>query len=214
MSKVKLFDKPECPFCWRVRLALYAQGRPYVSMDRSDPQVSAEWERLSPQKTVPVLVDDDLVLTDSSIILEYLEDSRGGLLPQGARERARVREIVRYADAVLGVAIREVIFEKREKPEAEWDGLRIAAGTEGFIKALPWLERRISEREYFSDDYSFAECALTPRFALAEAYGLPIPERFTELSAWFKRMVARPGFKETAPPRVLAAVGGVGSSSR
>ena len=39
MGRLKLIDKPECPFCWRVRIALALQERPAGSLDRSDPDV-------------------------------------------------------------------------------------------------------------------------------------------------------------------------------
>lgn len=197
-----LYDKPECPFCWRVRLALIAQRRPFISLDRRNPQVNADWQRLSTQQTVPVLVDGALVLTDSGIILEYLQDSGGGLLPTHARERARIREIVRYADAVLGKASREFIFEKRDKLERDWDLGRIATGAKGYIDALPWLEQRLGGRSYFSESYSVAECALLPRIALAAVYGVPTPGRFPNLTGWFDRMVERQGFADSAPSRV------------
>ena len=204
---LELFDKPECPFCWRVRLALQAQRRPYARLDRSDPDVLARWERLSPQRSVPILVDGDRVLTDSQIILEYLHDTGGALLPDAAGARAEVRGLVLYADTVLGKAIREVIFEKRDRPESQWDRGRIERGRAGFLAGLPMLERRLGSAEYFVGGYSMAECALTPRLALGGAYGVDVPDEFPRLRAWFTRMIERPGFSETAPPRVLAWIG-------
>jgi glutaredoxin len=49
-----LYDKPECPFCWRVRMALHRCG---IEVERRDYQVyEAQWRELSSAGTVPVLV--------------------------------------------------------------------------------------------------------------------------------------------------------------
>jgi len=201
---IELFDKRECPFCWRVRLALFSRGINYRSRDRQDPEVQARWKTLSPQRTVPVFVHGDLVLTDSQVILEYLQDRFGGLLPDDSVKRADVRSLVNYADSVLGKAVKKVIFEKRDRPESQWDRNVLREGREGFVSALPALERRLGKRVYFSDAYSMAECALVPRFALAGAYGLTIPHQYAGLSAWLTRAVKANGFAETAPPKVVS----------
>ena len=133
MSRIRLIDKPECPFCWRVRIAAAMQGRVMHSMDRSDPDVLAEWQRLSPSQTVPVLIEDDLVLTDSGPMLEYLAETGPALLPDSPRRRAEARSWVVYGDRILGQSLREVVFEKRDKPENEWDQDRIRKGTHGFL---------------------------------------------------------------------------------
>lgn len=104
-----------------------------------------------------------------------------------------------YADSRIGGALREVVFEKRGKPPAQWDETRIAAGVAGFHQALPPLSDALGEGAYFTSRYSLPECALTARFGLAEAYGLPIPEGFANLRAWFQRMKGRPSFEQTRP---------------
>lgn len=115
MSRIRLIDKPECPFCWRVRIAAALQGRAMHSMDRSDPDVLVEWQRLSPSQTVPVMIEDDLVLTDSGPMLEYLAETGSALLPDFPRRRAEARSWIVYGDNVLGRSLREVVFEKRDK---------------------------------------------------------------------------------------------------
>lgn len=185
-----------------MRLALIAQRRPSTSLDRCNPQVSTDWKRLSQKQTVPVLVGDDLVLTDSGVTLEILQNNIRGLLFARTRERAQIWVIVRYADAVLGRASRERIFEKRDKREHDWNRGRIAAGTKGYIDGLPCLGQRLRGRCYLSEDYSLAECALLPRIALMAAYGAPVPGLFSTLTNWFDRMLEKPGFEYPAPPRV------------
>jgi len=194
-----LFDKPECPFCWKVRLTLTELGvdfelRNYLAPDQED-----IWRPLTPNQTVPVLVTDDGVIYESDVILEYLEDMTAKLLPESIDERLKARLINRYSDTKIGSGLREVIFEKRDKPESEWDWQRINSGIDTFVSRLPFLEEKLDGQEYFTSQYSLPEAALTARFALAEAYGVEIPEQFPSLRDWFSRMKLRASFQQTAP---------------
>lgn len=109
-------------------VAEYLQERAADSLDRSDLDVLARWQRLVPNRTVPVLIDEDLVLTDSRPLLEYLAETGPELLPDSPSQRAEARCWMVYGDSVLGRSIREEVFEKRDKPENEWDQSRIRAG--------------------------------------------------------------------------------------
>jgi glutathione S-transferase len=208
VSAIRLIDKPECPFCWRVRMAAALQGRAVDHLDREDPEVMAEWERLSPSRTVPVLIDGGLVLTDSGPMLEYLSETGTPLLPDTPRQRAEARSWVAYADNPLGRAVREVVFEKRAKPESEWDQERIVEGEKGFVAALPDLEEWLDKQEYLvGNQPTLAECALLPRLALAAAYDLPIPDAYPHLQAWLERLMSRLEILATAPAVVQERFG-------
>lgn len=203
---IRLYDKAECPFCYRVRLCLGRLGVEHELRAHDRPEHEAEWRSLTQAQTVPVFVEGDLVLTDSWVILEYLQDRYGGLMPEPAEKRARARELTRYADNPVGRGIREVIFEKRSKPEAEWDRARIAAGTEAYLAALPALDAELGGSDAFVETYSFADAALTARFALALAYGVALPDDTPNLRRYFAARVADPFFRRASPPRVLAAL--------
>ena len=203
MSRIRLIDKPECPFCWRVRIAAALQGRAMHSMDRSDPDVLVEWQRLSPSQTVPVMIEDDLVLTDSGPMLEYLAETGSALLPDFPRRRAEARSWIVYGDNVLGRSLREVVFEKRDKPESEWDQGRIRRGTRGFLSGLPALEIALRDENFLLGNWpTLAECALFPRFALALLYGVDIPADFPRTRQWFGRQAIHPAFLSSSPERV------------
>ncbi len=194
-----MFDKPECPFCWKVRLTLTELGVDFELRNYLAPYQEDIWRPLTPNQTVPVLVTDDGVIYESDVILEYLEDLTAKLLPESIDERLKARLINKYSDTKIGAGLREVIFEKRDKPESEWDWQRINSGIHTFFSRLPFLEEKLDGQEYFTSQYSLPEAALTARFALAEAYGVEIPEQFPGLRDWFSRMKLRASFQQTAP---------------
>lgn len=203
MPSLRLYDKPECPFCWKIRLALFELGLDVERVDSADPATRAQWQALTPRKTVPVLVQDELVIYESNVILEYLQELTGRLLPQSQASRVQARLINTYSDGVIGAGLREVIFEKRGNPQAQWDMERIERGTSQFEAALGYLAEQLGDKTFFAGSYSLPECALTARFGLAEAYGVEIPARFDNLQNWFARMKERESYLATAPGHLI-----------
>lgn len=199
MQDLVLYNKPECPFCWKVRIALCEAGIDARLVDSATGGAQAVWRSLTPNQTVPVLVGDGLVIHESTVILEYLADRSGHLLPKSPSGRVVPRLINAYCDSVVGGGLREVVFEKRGKKAEDWDQARIDAGVAAFEQALVYLSGRLGPQPYFGTDYSMAECALTARLALAEVYGVRVPERFRNLREWYARMKARPSFGVAFP---------------
>ena len=62
------------------------------------------FDRLSPLRRIPVLVDGDVSICDSSVICAYLDEAypRRPLLPAAAKDRAQARWLEEYADTRLG----------------------------------------------------------------------------------------------------------------
>lgn len=200
-----LYDKPECPFCWKVKLALVEMAIDWQETLFETPERPDDFLALNPNGTVPVLCDGETVVTDSAVILEYLEDKAGTptLLPTEPAMRANARMLHLYSAAAIGPVLREVVFEKRAKPEADWDLARIEAGTKGWLACLERLEPWLGTNVFFAERFSFAECALIPRFGLAELYGVGVTKAFPKLFAWFERMKSRPSYTHTAPAALL-----------
>ena len=191
-----LYDKDECPFCWRVRMALHRcavdyQRRPYNEFEH-------EWTPLTPASTVPVLKMPGLVMHDSSVMLEYLDEIFGGLWPSSPDERAHARSIALYADSAVGRPVRDLVFQRRERTPAEWDEEVIANAMRQWHQALPYLEEQLDDGDYFVPDAGIADFILASRFGLALAYGMPSPRSYG-LTAWFERITKRSEFSQTAP---------------
>ena len=128
---ITLYQRTDCPFCWKVRLALAELGLSYESVDISLGEKHPDVQALSPTGTVPVLVDDGVAIWESSVILDFLDRRYGErrLVPSEAEEEARVRLLTVYSDKIVGGCLKDVVFEKRSKPEREWNAelLREAA---------------------------------------------------------------------------------------
>ncbi len=200
MSRARFFHKDECPFCWKARIALAEAGIDYDLVTLGPGDDRSELERHSPTGSTPVLVTGGLAIWESAVIVEYANHvMAGGLLPQEPDAAAQARLLQAYSDAQIGCSLREVIFEKRDKPEADWDRDRIDAGERGWRQCLGWLSGQLGDKEFFAGAFSLAECALLPRFALARRYGVGVDDRHPNLLRWFEAVRQRSSCRETQP---------------
>ena len=104
---MKLYDYPDCPFAQKVRVVLAEKELEYekvfVDLRTGEHRQNAEFLKLNPYGKVPVLIDDEVVVYDSTIINEYLEEEyphpvpdAGGLERPGPRAHPRglLRQLV------------------------------------------------------------------------------------------------------------------------
>ena len=92
------------PYVRKVLVCLEVKGIAY-EIDHMVPFFGDDrFSKLSPLRRIPVLVDGDLVLTDSSVICQYLEDKQPepGLFPRDIADRARARWLEEFADTRMG----------------------------------------------------------------------------------------------------------------
>ncbi len=103
-APLTVIGTPVSPYVRKVLAVLELKGLPY----RLDPLVpflgNDEFTRLSPLRSIPVLIDGDLVLTDSTVICEYLDEAHPGTatMPRAIADRARARWAEEFADTRLG----------------------------------------------------------------------------------------------------------------
>src|SRR5262245_30912424 len=106
---MKLYSGPLSLFSRKVEIALTEKGLAFeremvtCTQERGYQPKHPNVLNANPKGQVPVLIDGDLALFDSTLILEYLEDAypTPPLLPVAPKERARCRMIELYADEVL-----------------------------------------------------------------------------------------------------------------
>ncbi|HKU40331.1 MAG TPA: glutathione S-transferase family protein [Polyangiales bacterium] len=190
-----LYEIPLSPYAQKVKLALLEKGIEFecrlTDVDHPDPIFVAH----SPRLEVPVFVDDDVRLFDSSIILEYLEDRwpERPLLPSSPAERARVRTLEEICDThydAVNWGVAEItIFKRAEGAQAE----RILATASTQIAGLnARLERELATRAWFNGaELGYGDIAVYPFVNAAASQGNK-PAAGSKLSEWLKTMRSRP----------------------
>jgi glutathione S-transferase len=193
---IKLYDHPDCPFCQKVRVVLAEKELEFerVHVDlRAGEQRTPEFLKMNPYGKVPVLVDDDLVVYDSTIINEYLEDEypAPSLMPEDSAGRARVRMLEDYCDnSFLPVA--GLVLGELAKPEAERDAERLQRYQAEIGRGLARLETLFEGKEFLVGDFSLADVAFVPRLLILPQMGVEIDPRLRQVAAWIERLRERP----------------------
>lgn len=207
---ITLYSGPLSLFSRKVEIALREKNLAFerimvpfnqtTGYDPKHPEVVA----INPKQQVPVLNDDGIVLYDSTVILEYLEDAypEPPLLPlcPGARARCRLDEL--YADEIMLQALKPLMH--RTSPPSTDQTRRFAQETDALIaenaleKHYAVLEDRLAGREYFGDAISVADIALFMSVLFSLRLGGPSLAPFDGLSRWFERLKLRPAFTQAA----------------
>ena len=139
---------------------------------------SDEFERLSPLRRIPVLIDGELSVSDSTVICEYLDEAFPGhpLLPTAAKDRARARWLEEFADSRLGdLFIWGLFYQKIVRPLV-WGEPGDQARIDKTLKedapaALDYLERELPADGFLFGDIGLADIAIASFFRNAAYAG-------------------------------------------
>jgi glutathione S-transferase len=147
----------------------------------------------NPRGQVPVLIDGDIALFDSTLILEYLEDAypTPPLYPASAKPRARCRMLELFADEILLPPLRILMRrnESRRAPPAE------EHAAESALRAFyDQLEQKLGDSGYFCGDISVADIGIFIDLHYARRLRGPSLDAHPRLAAWYTRVAARPAF--------------------
>jgi glutathione S-transferase len=166
-----------------------------------------EYERVSPLRRIPILIDGDFNICDSSVICAYLDDAypERPLLPAEPRERAKARWLEEYADTRLGdVFIWGLFYQKVVRPIV-WgepgDEERIARTlTEQVPHTLDYLERELPSDGYLFGDIGLADITLASFFRNAAYAGFePDAARWPVTAGFVERALAHPCIASLLP---------------
>ena len=165
-----------------------------------------EFTRLSPLRRIPVLVDGDLVLTDSSVICQYLEDRypTPALYPADVADRARARWLEEYADSHLGdVLVWNLFYQLGAKryifKEAPDEALVQRAREVDIPAALGYLETQLPDEGFIFGALSIADIALASFFRTAAFVRYAIDaERWPRTAGLVARVQAQPALQKLA----------------
>jgi glutathione S-transferase len=201
---MRLHYHPRSTFSRRVRIALLEKGleAELVALDiRGGEHKSPAYLAKNPYGRVPTLEDGDLVLYESTAILEYLEalHPTPALVPADARGRALVHMHVKLCDLELGIHTASLIFPTRFVPPAQWDVPAMDKARALLQKHLAIVEDTLGDREWMvADRYTLVEVAYTPLVQFLPLYRVDVGPR---VQGWVDRMLARPSAVATKPDR-------------
>ncbi|HOV56537.1 MAG TPA: glutathione S-transferase N-terminal domain-containing protein [Rhodanobacteraceae bacterium] len=182
-----LYSARDCVHCHRVRLVLAAKGVAYdlVLVDPGKPP--EDLSDLNPYNSVPTLVDRDLVLYDTGVICEYLDERypHPPLMPVDPLSRARLRlAMVRLEKEWLPLV--EQIVAAGKNVDAARKRLRDA-----LVASLPLFK---AAKFFLNPEMSLADCALAPLVWRLPSLGVSLPREASVILDYGERIFRNPGF--------------------
>jgi len=157
-----------------------------------------EFERLSPLRRIPVLIDGDFTVCDSSVICAYLDDAYPGhpLFPTNPKDRARARWFEEFADTRLGdLFIWNLFYQKVVRPLV-WgeptDEERVRKAVDKDIPAtLDYLEGELPNEGFLFGDISVADISIATFFRNGAYAGFESdPDRWPCTTAFVERTLS------------------------
>jgi glutathione S-transferase len=199
---IKLYDYLSCPYGQKVRIALAEKSLSYelitVDLGQNDHR-RPEFLRLNPFGRIPVLVDEDTTVYDSTVINEYLEDEYPEppiLPPVGSSAlRSRARLFEDFADTSFTPQVGQLIAEA-SKPDGERDDSRVQVFHQRIERALDFLNHELANAQFLAGDFSVAEIGFAPRLLILTDLGIDAAaNNRANVDAWIKRMLERPSIR-------------------
>jgi glutathione S-transferase len=195
---IKLYDFLPCPFGQKVRIALAEKSLTYelvpVDLTQAE-QRRQEFLRLNPYAKVPVLIDDETVVYDSTIINEYLDDEYPDppLLPAIGESslRARARVLEDFADTSFTPQVGQLMAELA-KPEPSRDAARLLRLRQSIERVLDYMNRELQGSHFLAGDFSVADIGFAPRLLVLKDLGVDAGMNRVNVEGWIKRLLDRP----------------------
>ncbi len=185
-----LFSAPTDPWSHRARLVLAEKGIAIDVVSADAGKLPEDLLDLNPYHSLPTLVDRDLVLYDSRVIIDYLDERfpHPPLMPIDPVTRAQFRvALYRVERDWYGMA-HDIQADPHGKTAAQSRrvlGEAIAASAEVF-KAKPF---------FLSDEFSLVDASIAPILWRLRHYGIELPPQAAPIVKYMNTVFSRPAFR-------------------
>ncbi|ADE16875.1 Glutathione S-transferase domain protein [Nitrosococcus halophilus Nc 4] len=184
-----LYSDPLCPRCHRTRIVVAEKNISTDIIDVEPDHLPEDLVQLNPYNSTPTLVDRDLVLYESKVIMEYFDERfpHPPLMPVDPISRARIRLMLYRIDQewyrLLGNAPRSSITPKVRKM---------------LIEDLTVLTPVFEKTPFFmNEEFSLLDCTLAPLLWRLPALDIKLPPQAKLIEEYANRVFARDSFQKS-----------------
>ena len=189
-SVMTLFSKPTCIHSHRTRLVLAEKNINIEIVSVEGPELPEDLMDLNPYHTVPTLVDRDLVLYDSRVIIEYLDERfpHPPLMPVDPVTRAQFRLAL--------FRIETDWYQLAEQFDMDGDRKLATKSKKMLRESILASVELFAARQYFlSDEFSLVDCSIAPILWRLPVYGIDLGSQSAPIEAYMKRVFERRSFQ-------------------
>ncbi len=192
-TMMNLYSGTTCPFSQRCRIVLYEKQMDFQVIDVDLFNKPEDIAVINPYNRVPVLVDRDLVLYESNIINEYIDERfpHPQLMPPDPIMRARARQLLHTMEQELFSHID--ILEKNQKA-ADRSRLHVR---DRLIELAPIFSK---QKHMLGEEFSMLDVAIAPLLWRLDHYGIELGKQAAPLMKFAERIFSRQGFIDALTP--------------
>lgn len=185
-----LYSATTDPFSHRCRIVLFEKGMDFQIIDVDLDNQPEDLAVMSPYGRVPVLVERELILYESNIINEYVDDRfpHPQLMPADPVMRARARLFLHRFEQELFCHLDMV-----EKGTPKVADKARAAICDNLTVIAPVF---VKQKYMLGDEFSMLDVAIAPLLWRLDYYGIRLPKQAAPLLKFAERLFSRPPFIE------------------
>ncbi|HET9459404.1 MAG TPA: glutathione S-transferase family protein [Sphingomicrobium sp.] len=193
---IELFAHPFSSYCQKALIAFYENDISFTYRMLEDAGVGEELEALWPIKRFPILRENDRVVLEATILIEYLHVHHPGpvrLIPEDPDLALQARMLDRFFDNYVMTPQGKFVFDALRPPE-DRDPYGVGEARKMLDTSYAWLDERMQGRTWaVGEDFTLADCAAAPSLFYAD-WTHPIPEQYGNLISYRARLLDRPSF--------------------
>ena len=193
-----LYSGTTCPFSQRCRFVLFEKGMDFEIRDVDLFNKPEDVNVMNPYGQVPILVERDLILYESNIINEYIDERfpHPQLMPGDPVARARVRLFLFNFEKELFVHVSTLESRATKSNEKAMEKAR-AAIRDRLTQLAPIFTKN---RFMLGDDFSMLDVSIAPLLWRLDHYGIDLPKSAAPLAKYAERIFQRPAYIEALTP--------------
>ena len=191
-----LYSGITCPFSQRCRFVLYEKGMDFEVKDVDIFNKPEDLAVMNPYNQVPVLVERDLILHESNIINEYIDERfpHPQLMPVDPVTRGRGRLVLYRME-------RELFSHVQTLETSESSSKEQAKAREAISQGLTVLAPAFVKNKFIlGDDFSMIDVALSPLLWRLNHYDIKLAKTTAPLLKYAERIFQRDAFIEALTP--------------
>lgn len=190
MHTMTLYSNPNCAQSHRVRIVLGEKDLVFNVVDVIQGENNEDLVALNPNNSTPTFVDRNLVLYESRVIMEYLDERfpHPPLMPVDPVIRAKTRMVLHYIEKDLYGLLDDIKSSGEKKSTAAKKKLE-----DNLMLALDFIQ---GKKFFLSDDFSIIDCSMAPILWRLPEYGIELPKSAKPLLKYSERLFKRLSFLE------------------
>ena len=193
-----LYSGTTCPFSQRCRLVLFEKGMDFEVRDVDLFNKPEDISTMNPYGQVPILVERELILYESNIINEYIDERfpHPQLMPADPLMRARARLMLFNFEKELFVHVHVLESERAKASDKSHDKAR-----NEIRDRLTTLAPLFLKNKYMlGDEFSMLDVAVAPLLWRLDHYGIELSKTAAPLMKYAERIFSRPAYIEALTP--------------